>query len=280
MRVINEISSLTDTLRAYKFENKIIGLVPTMGALHNGHLKLIDKAKEECDIVVCSIYVNPTQFNNSTDLEKYPRTIENDLYLLEKCNCDITFFPSDGEMYNDEARINFDFGKLGKVLEGEFRPGHFNGVGLIVAKFFNIVQPDFAYFGQKDLQQVAIINVLIKSLNYKIQLKCVPTVRNKQGLALSSRNMRLSDEGRQKALTFYNALTFAQKKMHEGAPVDSISNEVRTLFKEKGIELEYFEIVNKDTFEEISATEEQKNIAICIAGYLEGVRLIDNMLLN
>ena len=280
MRIINEISGLTDTLKAIKLKNKSIGLVPTMGALHAGHMELISRARQECDIVICSIYINPAQFNNNVDLEKYPRTIENDLKALKEGSCDIAFCPNDGEMFGTGSTVSIDFGNLSNVLEGKFRPGHFNGVGIVVAKFFNIVQPDIAFFGQKDLQQFAIINALVKSLNYDIQLRRVPTVRNKKGLALSSRNLRLSDVASVKALIFYNSLNFAKDELKKGVLVNSIIEEIEKRFVEEEVELEYIKIVNKDSFEEMSATDEQGKMAICIAGYLEGVRLIDNMLLT
>lgn len=280
MRIINEISRLTDTLSGDYFKNKTIGLVPTMGALHNGHLELVKKARKECDVVVCSIYVNPTQFNNTEDLVEYPRTLENDVSLLEKSKCDIVFCPDDNEMFIANTVLNIDFGALGKVLEGEFRPGHFNGVGLIVSKLFNIVQPNLAYFGQKDLQQFAIIDTLVKGLNFNIKLKCVPTVRDNDGLALSSRNKRLSTEGIQRALLFNRALLLAKEKLLGNEAIASIIAEVKTLFEKNDVELEYFKIVNKHTFEEVNQNIHGVDIAFCIAGYIEGVRLIDNLLVN
>lgn len=280
MRVINEISSLTDALKSNKFVDKHIGLVPTMGALHDGHLELINSARKECDVVICSIYVNPTQFNNALDLEKYPRSIERDITILEKVGCDIVFCPRDEEIYSGENNLIIDFGELGNVLEGKFRPGHFNGVGLIVAKLFNMVQPDSAFFGQKDLQQFAVINSLVKGLNFNIELRCVATVRNENGLALSSRNARLTEEGIQNALIFYEALTVAKTKLLTGIPVKAILDKVGDLFEKNKVDLDYFVIVNKNTFSPITSLKNISETAICVAGSIEGIRLIDNMLLN
>lgn len=280
MLVINETSILIDIINSYKFQNKTIGFVPTMGALHDGHLELVRAAKLECDILVCSIYINPAQFNNIADLEKYPRTIDNDINLLEENNCDIAFCPKDKEMFKEGHTLTIDFGKIGKVLEGEFRSGHFNGVGLIVAKFFNIIKPDISYFGQKDLQQFSIVKSLVRNLNFNMQLRCVPIVRNKNGLALSSRNIRLSQEGKEKALIFYNSLVIARQKLLKGDAIENIITEIKSKFNSDVAELEYFEVIDKDTFEKVSSIKDSENSAICIAGYIEGIRLIDNMFLN
>ncbi|MDH5475539.1 MAG: pantoate--beta-alanine ligase [Cyclobacteriaceae bacterium] len=280
MQVINESSLLIDIISTYKFQKKIIGLVPTMGALHRGHLQLIEKAKLNCDIVVCSIYINPTQFNNPTDLDKYPRSMTADLALLEENGCDFAFCPTDEEMFEKGNTITIDFGNIGKVLEGHFRPGHFNGVGLIVAKFLNIIQPDIAYFGQKDLQQFAIISSLVRNLNFNTQLIRVPTVRDKNGLALSSRNVHLSEEGKQKALTLHTSLNTAKNRILKNINTKDIITEIKALYHSNDIALEYFEIVNKDTFEKIISIKSFNTIAICVAAYVEGIRLIDNILIN
>jgi len=280
MLVINETSILIDTIDTKKFQNKTIGFVPTMGALHDGHIELIRAAKLECDIIICSIYINPTQFNNVTDLEKYPRTLDDDINLLEKNGCDIAFCPSDKEMFKMGNTLTIDFGEIGKVLEGEFRPGHFSGVGLIVGKFFNIIKPNISYFGQKDLQQFSIVKSLVQNLNFNIQLRCIPTVRSKDGLALSSRNARLSKNGKEEALVFYDSLVLAKQKLLKGETVDDITKEIKSKFNSDIVKLEYFEIVHQDTFEKINTFNNPENIAICIAGYVEGIRLIDNILLS
>jgi pantoate--beta-alanine ligase len=280
MRVINEINSLRDILFQYKIENKSIGLVPTMGALHNGHTALIEESVKECDITVCSIYVNPTQFNKSTDLVKYPKTINNDLLLLEKSNCDIVFCPDNKTMYPYESNVTFDFGTLDKVMEGEFRPGHFSGVGLVVSKLLNIVQPNNAYFGQKDLQQFAVINKLAKELLFDTKIKCVPIIREENGLALSSRNMRLTNLGKNEALVLYESLIFAKKELTNGESITEIRNKIKLKFAASIAELEYFEVVEQNSLEAITNITKNDPIAICIAGYVENVRLIDNILLN
>ena len=279
MQIFNDIIPLRDTLNAKKVGNISVGLVPTMGALHEGHLELIKTAKGECDFVVCSIYVNPKQFNNHNDLSKYPRTLEEDLRKLGQENCDYVFCPSNEVMYPKEG-LSMNFGRIGTLLEGEFRPGHFDGVGLVVSKLFNIVKPDKAYFGQKDLQQFAIINMLVDSLNFDIELKCVPTIRNNNGLALSSRNMRLTEEGLSKALTLNRAMNYAKSELQASSDFKKIRNTVIQMFNNSQVELEYFEIVDKNTFESIVDYTKLDNAAICVAGYVEGVRLIDNMLLN
>ena len=279
MRVINEKSSLINTLSDYKLEKKTIGLVPTMGALHEGHMELIRWARKECDVLVSTIYVNPTQFNNPDDLDKYPRTFDQDIELLTKNGCDIVFYPTDSEMYGNGSSVKIDFGDLGSVLEGEYRPNHFSGVGLIVSKFFNIVKPDFAYFGQKDLQQFAIIGALVQNLSFDLELRCVPTIRNTNGLALSSRNLRLTEDGKRNAQVFYQSLVNA-KKMLERLTVEEVRLETQAFFEKSSVKLEYFAIVDKRTFKAVDAIETPENIAICVAGYVEGIRLIDNMLLN
>lgn len=280
MQVFNEINSLRDILFQYKIEKKSIGLVPTMGALHAGHLTLINESKKECDITVCTIYVNPTQFDNPSDLEKYPNTIDNDLNLLKASNCDIVFCPQGEIMYSTGNQIIFDFGHLDKVMEGEFRSGHFSGVATIVSKFLNIIQPTVAYFGQKDLQQFTIINRLVENLLFSTKLKCVHIVREKNGLALSSRNMRLTSKGKREALILYESLMFAKQGLKKGGSISDIKSKIKLKFASSIAKLEYFEVINKDTFESIDVMTGNISIALCIAGYVENVRLIDNVLLN
>lgn len=280
MRVFNEINSLRDILFQYKTEKKSIGLVPTMGALHAGHLSLIKESIKECDITVCTIYVNPTQFSNASDLEKYPNTIDHDLRLLKEFNCDIVFCPQGEIMYSTGNQITFDFGQLDKVMEGEFRSGHFSGVATIVSKFLNIIQPTVAYFGQKDLQQFAIINRLVKNLLFNTKLKCIPIVRENNGLALSSRNMRLTSIGKREALILYESLMFAKQELKKGGSISEIKSKINLKFAPSIAELEYFEVINSDTFEPVNVISGNVSIALCIAGYVENVRLIDNIFLN
>jgi len=280
MRVINEIKPLRDILLQNKIDNKTIGLVPTMGALHAGHIKLIQESIEECDVTVCSIYVNPTQFNNQVDLDKYPNTFEEDIQMLSDIGCDLAFNPSHNAMYPSGNQLNFDFGHLDKVMEGEFRKGHFSGVGIIISKFFNIVQPDFAYFGQKDIQQFAVINKMVEELHMNTSLRCVPIVREENGLAMSSRNMRLSEKGKNDALVLYESLNLAKELLIKGVSISDVKNKIKHKFASSIVELEYFEVVNSDTFISMDKVTKNSPVAICIAGHIENVRLIDNILLN
>jgi pantoate--beta-alanine ligase len=279
MRVINDINTLKDILFQLKVEKKTIGLIPTMGALHSGHLSLIHESNKECSITVCSIYVNPTQFNNPSDLKKYPKTIDSDLVLLEKASCDIVFCPEDKAMYANGHHITFDFGKLDKVMEGQYRTGHFSGMATIVSKLFNIVQPDISYFGQKDLQQFTIINELAKNLLFGTEVRCVPIVREENGLALSSRNMRVSAVGKDEALILHRSLEIAKKNLKNGESIDFIKDKINRSFADSMVTLEYFEIVNSNTLEPISSYTDGEPVAVCIAGFIEEVRLIDNVLI-
>lgn len=279
MQIINEINLLNDIIRDYKLQKKIIGVVPTMGALHDGHMRLVQSAKKECDVVICTLYVNPTQFHNADDLDKYPRTIETDIAILEENACDVLFCPDDKMMYKGNSKLNMHFGELENVLEGQFRPGHFSGVGLVVGKLFNIVPADIAYFGQKDLQQFAIISTLVENLHFNIELRCMPIVRDAQGLALSSRNMRLSEKGKKDALVLYNTLANAKERLLANEAVETVVEKAREEIASSEMKLEYFEVVNKATFHTILTVAAKEDVAICAAGYIEGVRLIDNMLL-
>jgi pantoate--beta-alanine ligase len=262
-----------------KRERKIsIGLIPTMGALHDGHLDLIRASKRENDLTVCSIYINPTQFNNPADLKKYPRSYESDRDKLQKAGCDVIFAPVNQEMYSMESQIHFDFGHLDKILEGEFRPGHFSGVALVVSKLFNIVQPNRAYFGQKDFQQFKIIAKLTEELLFNIKLVTVPIVRESSGLAMSSRNERLSESDRNNATVFYQSLLIARESLLQGVPLNVVKQKV----KEKceaipGIKLEYVELAATENLK--STTHVSNKTILLIAGYVGEVRLIDNVLL-
>jgi len=277
MEVFKEISTLREHLKTQRTEGKKIGLVPTMGALHEGHLTLVRSSIKENDITVCSVYVNPTQFNNQADLKNYPRELQKDIDLLKKEGCNVVFTPDDGVMYPDKASINISFGKLEEVMEGSFRPGHFNGVATIVSKLFNIVDPDKAYFGQKDLQQFLIIKQLVKGLSFPVELRCVDVVRESNGLAMSSRNLRLSQEDKKKSVILHQSLVNAKKSLSEGGAVQHVKSEATSFLDVDGVDLEYFEIVDGDTLREISNISEQKNVAICVAAFIGGVRLIDNI---
>lgn len=280
MEIFKEISPLKAFLKDVRKAGKTIGLVPTMGALHRGHLSLIEAAKASNDITVSTVFVNPTQFNNPNDLLKYPRTLDKDTEMLKEVRCDVLFAPETSELYPKTSSLKLDFGTLDKVMEGEFRPGHFSGVGLIVSKLFNIVQPDNAYFGQKDWQQFAVISKLVEELNFPLKLHSVPTLRETDGLALSSRNLRLTPEQRKIATVFYRALQFAQKELLEKGDLNTIKKQVKALVeKENGVKLEYFEIADSKNLNVLENVDKANQPILCIAGFVGEVRLIDNLFL-
>jgi pantoate--beta-alanine ligase len=278
MQVFYSINTLQDYLKVQRQKVKSIGFVPTMGALHHGHLSLIEASKAENDLTICSIFVNPTQFNNPQDLVIYPRTLDADCELLETVKCDVVFAPNAHDMYPDLPNLKFDFGDLERVMEGKFRPGHFNGVGIVVSKLFNIVQPDSAYFGQKDLQQCAIINRLVKDLSYNLTLKICQTQRESDGLAMSSRNRNLTPEQRKNAPEIYKALQEAVSLLKDKKSVVSVKGFITShLDNIKGIEVEYFEISDFETLQPINELSEGKT-ALCIAAFMGKTRLIDNLI--
>jgi len=255
-----------------------VALVPTMGALHDGHIALINQARQENDVVVCSIFVNPVQFNNPDDLARYPRTLDVDQAMLEPAGCDVIFAPAADEMYPEPPMLTLHFGELETVMEGAMRPGHFNGVGIVVAKLFNIVQPHRAYFGQKDLQQVAVVRRLLRDLSFPVELIRFPTVREPDGLALSSRNRNLTPTERQQAPALYEALKMAQNMLREGQSVAQAKAAVTALFADRpGFRLEYIEIANADTLQPVTEVLAPGQTALCIAAHLGHVRLIDNL---
>lgn len=274
MKKIEHINELTQYIEILKQEGKTIGLVPTMGALHQGHMSLIKRAREENDIVVSSVFVNPIQFNNKEDLDKYPRDIEKDSSLLEENGCDILFCPKAEEVYAEEATESFSFGALEQVMEGKQRPGHFNGVAIIVSRLFNWVKPVRAYFGEKDFQQIAIIKEMVRQLNSPVEIVSCPIVREKDGLAISSRNMRLSPECREIAPKIHSIL-HKSSSIKDNLSVSQLKSFVNNEFKMiKDFELEYFEIVDDTTLQPIS--QKGKNGVVgCVAVWLGGVRLID-----
>ena len=222
---------------------KKIGFVPTMGALHQGHVSLLEKSLEENEVTVCSVYVNPAQFNNKDDLKFYPRTLEEDKNRLEQLGCDVMFAPSDDIMYPGEQAINIDVGYFGNIMEGAFRPGHFSGVAIVVVKLLNIVNPNKAYFGQKDLQQFAVLKRMAEELFFDVSLVKMPVIREKDGLAMSSRNKRLSEEQRKEAPLLYQSLLLAKANLLKGKSVKETKEEIeKSLSASKLIELEYFEV--------------------------------------
>lgn len=260
-----------------------IGFVPTMGALHQGHLALLGKALKENETCVCSIYVNPTQFNNLEDLERYPRTVEDDLLKLEKEGCQSVFLPGNEELYDNPSspRTTLRFGEIENVLEGSFRPGHLRGVGLVVTKLFNIVKPDNAYFGQKDLQQFVLVKQLIHDLSYNIGLHCLPTVREPDGLAYSSRNLRIDPDHRPLAGKFHECLQECSKQLFNGLDPGKLTSFAEAFFSlYDPLRLEYIALVDTENFRILDLMDDAAPKAICIAGYVGNIRLIDNVLLN
>ena len=283
MEVYQAVDPIRRFLARQRVQHQTIGLVPTMGALHQGHLALIEKAQQENDIVVCSIYVNPTQFNDKQDLTHYPRQPAQDLHLLTEAGCHAVFCPSDEVMYptGQENHLTMHFGQLDQVLEGKLRPGHFSGVGVVVAKLFHVIQADRAYFGQKDLQQFAVIRKLVQDLLLPTQLVRVPIVRNEQGLALSSRNQRLTEEEAQVALGLYRSLQTARTALSQGLAVEEAQQQaVEVITQEPRLRLEYLEIVDTHDFSTVARMEDHPEVAVCVAAYVGNVRLIDNVIVK
>lgn len=280
MQIFREIQPLRAFLHEKRHSGYSIGFVPTMGALHAGHLELIRASKNENDLTICSIFVNPTQFNNPADLKHYPRTFEKDSEMLKKAGCDVIFFPEVSEIYpsSTDTALKFDFGDLERVMEGKFRPGHFSGVALVVSKLFHIVEPKIAYFGQKDWQQFAIISKLVHDLNFNLSLQSVTTVRESDGLAMSSRNLRLTPEQRLKATVIYRALNQAVADLRNGKDIDSVKKSVQTLIEQDAeIRLEYVEVADSANLSAIYNVSESEKPIICIAAFVGEIRLIDNM---
>ncbi|MCC9165310.1 pantoate--beta-alanine ligase [Pontibacter harenae] len=281
MQVIEQVSAIRAKVQELRCSGKTIGLVPTMGALHEGHLQLLRASAQQNDITICSIFVNPTQFNNPDDYKLYPRTQVQDVALLQAVACDYLFVPDVEEVYQQQTQLKFSFGALETVMEGAHRPGHFSGVATIVSKLFHYVQPHRAYFGQKDIQQVAIIRQLVDALSFDLELVCYPTVREASGLAMSSRNTRLSQEEREQAAHLYKALQLAKEQLLQGQPVVLVKAEVqRYLHEIKQVALEYFEVADAYTMQPVQDAHETQELALCLAANVGPVRLIDNMLMN
>ncbi|MDR0431076.1 MAG: pantoate--beta-alanine ligase [Tannerellaceae bacterium] len=277
MRVINSVKELKRHLSEERKKDKSIGLVPTMGALHEGHISLVEQCIADNEICVVSIFVNPTQFNDKNDFASYPRTPEKDYAMLEEAGCDYIFAPSEEEMYPEPDMRVFDFGSITDVMEGAYRPGHFNGVAQVVSKLFYAVEPCKAYFGEKDFQQIAVIRVMVKQLDIPVEIIACPILRESTGLAMSSRNTRLTPEQHQKASliahTLKESATFVPgKKVHE--VIDYVIN---ALNNEPVFRVEYFDIVNRDTLQSIHNWTETTDPIGCIAVYCGEVRLIDNI---
>ena len=281
MRIVKTINELISLVNELKADNKTIGFVPTMGALHEGHLRLVRQCVAENEVCIVSVFVNPTQFNNKADLEKYPRNVEKDAQLLEKAGCAYVFAPSADEMYSADELENtfeFDFGGMDRLMEGKFRPGHFNGVVQVVSKLFKLVQPDKAYFGKKDFQQLAIIHRMVRLMHFPVEVVDCPIVREASGLAMSSRNERLSAAERDTAANIYRILNESRNltdKMSPGELTQWVTDEVNNA---GGLSVEYFDIADRETL--ITIDRWQPESIGCIAVFCGEVRLIDNIEYN
>lgn len=276
MKVFNDKKDLINEILLLKSENKTIGFVPTMGALHAGHLSLIKQCKLNSDICVASIFVNPTQFNNQDDFINYPKTLDNDLSLLDKEKCDIVFTPTKEGIYNNNDSFDYTAGDIENVLEGKFRPGHFKGVMQVVKLLFDIVQPNFAFFGDKDFQQLSIIRKMVKDMQIPVKIVGCELIREPDGLAMSSRNMRLTNLEKESALLISKAL-FEIKENIDKRPIDLlIGEQIAKLNSDLNLKVEYLNLVNREDLS-ISANYNPGNQLLCTAVYCGNVRLIDNI---
>ena len=275
MLVVETIKELKQELEKYNSKN--IGFVPTMGALHDGHISLVKRSVEENDVTVVSVFVNPTQFNDKADLERYPRTEEADKKLLDAAGCDIVFMPKVEEMYPEEDTRVFNFGCIETVMEGKYRPGHFNGVAQIVSKLFYAVEPTRSYFGEKDFQQVAIIRDMVRQLNLPVEIIACPIIREESGLARSSRNELLSAEERKKAALISEVLSKSVNFAKEMS-VEEVKNWVCEQFTHDEVfKMDYYDIVDGNSLQSVSSWEDSDYIVGCIAIYCGKIRLIDNI---
>lgn len=278
---VQSISELKEILQANSRQNLSVGLVPTMGALHDGHFELLRRSKESCDFTVVTIFVNPMQFNREEDFINYPSTIEQDVKYLDQRGCDLVFIPNSSELYKETPKVKFDFGRMEKVLEGEFRPGHFQGVALVLTKFFNLIKPQQVYFGLKDLQQFLLMKQLVNDFSFDLEVIGVPTVREKSGLALSSRNLRLSDSGKELASKIFKGLEDARIAVERRIEPKKVLKKLLEFYNDiDGLDIEYVEVVDAKTLERIDGYDDVDEIAICIAMYVEKIRLIDNLYLR
>lgn len=277
MEIVREISQLRAGLDAARAQGKTIGLVPTMGALHDGHLSLVAKARQECDVVAVSVFVNPTQFNDPKDLQSYPRTEQADCALLQAAGVDFAFVPSVQEMYPEPDTRVFDLGPVAEVMEGAMRPGHFNGVAQIVSKLFAIVQPDRAYFGEKDFQQIAVIRRMAELEGFNLEIVPCPIMRHADGLAMSSRNVRLTPEQRAVAPAIHRALTASVDYAKNHTPAETIAHVVDEINAQPFMKVEYYQIVDGKTMQPISDWAETSEPVGCVTVFCGDVRLIDNI---
>jgi pantoate--beta-alanine ligase len=283
MVIFKKAADLRNYLAEQQKRKRSVGFVPTMGALHPGHISLLEASKKDNAITVSSIFVNPTQFNDSKDFEKYPVTIEKDIYLLEKAGCDLLFLPSVAEIYPEgfNSHKQYDLGKLETLLEGKFRPGHFQGVCMVVERLLNIVSPAKLYLGQKDYQQCMVINRLLQLMGIKKETTLVvcPTLREPDGLAMSSRNMRLNEEERKRAVAIYNVLTRIKNNLQTSSLINMKNLAVEELAS-RGFRVDYVEIADAITLESVTEWDGRQKLVALVAAFNNEVRLIDNMLIN
>lgn len=279
MKVVTTKKELISFINDFRKKGKTIGLVPTMGALHEGHLSLVRECKKNTDITVVSIFVNPTQFNDPEDLKRYPRTPEQDISLLNTVDCDLVFLPTVEEIYPEKDIRKFNFGYLENIMEGARRPGHFNGVGQVVSRLFDIVTPDKAFFGMKDFQQIAIIKNMVQQLNYKIDIVSCPIIREASGLALSSRNILLDEEHKKNAPHIYATLKKARNLVAQMS-VDDLKKWITDQIDSNPyLKTEYVEIVDNTTLQIIQNWNEKNDRVVCVAVHAGKIRLIDNIVL-
>ena len=279
MKVVTTKKELISFINDFRKKGKTIGLVPTMGALHEGHLSLVRECKKNTDITVVSIFVNPTQFNDPEDLKRYPRTPEQDISLLNTVDCDLVFLPTVEEIYPEKDIRKFNFGYLENIMEGARRPGHFNGVGQVVSRLFDIVTPDKAFFGMKDFQQIAIIKNMVQQLNYKIDIVSCPIIREASGLAISSRNMLLDEEHKKNAPHIYATLKKARNLVAQMS-VDDLKKWITDQIDSNPyLKTEYVEIVDNTTLQIIQNWNEKNDRVVCVAVHAGKIRLIDNIVL-
>jgi len=280
MYIFKTVQDLQHYINTQKKQTKQVGFVPTMGALHRGHLSLVQSAFENCDLVVCSIFVNPTQFGDATDLAKYPRPIESDIQKLEQLGCSVLFLPDVAEVYPKDLKIpSFDLKGLDTNMEGAHRPGHFTGVVQVIHRFLDIVQPDYLYMGQKDYQQFAVIKHVLQLMSSPIQLIRVPIAREEDGLAMSSRNIRLSPEGRKKA-QLISKMLFAAKEQATSMTLKEVQKRALAFISQHQLEIDYFTIIDGDSLKSIDSFDKATIVTACTTVRIDGVRLLDNIILR
>ena len=279
MLILKQADDLTKFVISKRNAGNKIGFVPTMGALHQGHISLINKSKNENSLTVCSIFVNPKQFTNPEDFEKYPITIESDIEMLETAGCDVLFLPSVEEIYPVSfQKIHYDLGEVENILEGKYRPGHFQGVCLVVERLLRIVQCNTMYLGQKDYQQCIVINKMVELQNINVEIIIAPTIRESTGLAMSSRNRRLNENEKTKSLSIYNALTFLKSNLSKG-DLHLLKNEATSMLIAAGFDVDYVEITDNN-LTILENWDGQTNAVGLIAATINQIRLIDNLILS